>query len=435
MMAETQKYKKTGIEWMPEIPEHWQMWKVSRAFNTIGSGTTPESGMASYYDYGTINWVNTGDLNDDILENCEKKITQNAFNKHSTLKIYPKGTLLVAMYGATIGKVALMNLEGCSNQACCALANSDVLLNKYTFYWFISNKKNIIRLSYGGGQPNISQEVIKQLRISTPPIEEQKDIINYLDAQSDKINNFIQKKQRLIELLKEQRQSIISEAVTKGINPNAKLKPSGIDWLGEIPEHWEVRRLKNVGKVVLGKMLCNEDKDGYSYKPYLKSKNIGWEKVLYNEVEEMWFSPHEMETYRIHECDLLVSEGGEVGKTCIWRNELEECYIQNSVHKITYFDDCSSDFYLFYMGMLGAIGHFKSIVNQVSIAHLTREKIVTVICLHPPIDEQQQIVAYIKSETATIDTAISKAEREIELIKEYKEAMIAEAVMGKGIKS
>jgi type I restriction enzyme S subunit len=142
-------------------------------------------------------------LNDDLVKNTEYKITKAAFEKHSALKLYPKGTLLIAMYGATIGKTGILDFDACTNQACCALGDSEVLMTKFVYYWFFVNRPNIVRLSYGGGQPNISQDVIKQLRIQTPPLEEQAQIVSFLDTQSAKITRFIQTKQRLIELLKE----------------------------------------------------------------------------------------------------------------------------------------------------------------------------------------------------------------------------------------
>lgn len=124
-------------------------------------------------------------------------------------------------------------------------------------------------------------------------------------------------------------------------------KPSGVQWLGDIPEHWEVKRLKFIADVVLGKMLCNEDKGNYQLKPYLKSKNIQWLNVDIASVDQMWFSQEEMIEYRLKEGDLVLSEGGEVGKTCIWNNELEECYIQNSAHKVTFQHDYSK-YYLYH---------------------------------------------------------------------------------------
>ncbi len=149
-------YKDSDVEWIGKVPEHWEMRKISRSFGMIGSGSTPESGNKNYYENGVIPWINTGDLEDGILDGCQKKITHEAFEKYTVLKIYPKGTILIAMYGATIGKVGLLNFEACTNQACCALGKSNFFIDKYSFYWFLANKRNIVNLSYGGGQPNIS---------------------------------------------------------------------------------------------------------------------------------------------------------------------------------------------------------------------------------------------------------------------------------------
>ncbi len=209
-------------------------------------------------------------------------------------------------------------------------------------------------------------------------------------------------------------------------------KKTGISWLPEMPSHWEVRRLKYVCDVVLGKMLCDEDKGGYSLKPYLKSKNIGRGHLILDDVDNMWFSKKELQTYRIRKDDLLVSEGGDVGKTCIWKDELEECYIQNSVHKLTFFDDCSSGYYLYWMSMLRAIGHFKSIANQVTIAHLTKDKILKVPALYPPLAEQRAIARYLDDKTSKIDSLIACTETKIRLMKAYKGALILGAVSGRG---
>lgn len=133
MATKLQPYKKYNpiqYDYATALPDGWELWKIAHAFNLIGSGTTPQSGNAKFYENGTINWINTGDLNDGVLDSCKNKITEDAFRKHSVLKIYPKGTLLVAMYGATIGKAAVLNIEACTNQACCALSQSKILTNK-----------------------------------------------------------------------------------------------------------------------------------------------------------------------------------------------------------------------------------------------------------------------------------------------------------------
>lgn len=193
--------------------ENWKRRKISHSFKIIGSGTTPESGNSDYYDDGEINWINTGDLNDGYLDKCEKRITKLAFEKYSTLKIYPKGTLLIALYGATIGKVSIMNIEGCTNQACCALFGSDTFYTEFLFHWFIANRDILIQMSYGGGQPNISQEIIRQLRISCPSIEEQKQIVAHIITETATIDTAIAKAEREIELIREYKEAMIAEAV------------------------------------------------------------------------------------------------------------------------------------------------------------------------------------------------------------------------------
>ena len=196
----------------------WDIRKVSRSFNLIGSGTTPEAGNPQYYQNGEINWINTGDLNDGLLEFCNKKITKLAFDSFSSLKIYPKGTLLIAMYGATIGKTSILGIDGCTNQACCALADSPFFDIKFVFYWFLGNKQAIINLSYGGGQPNISQEVIRTLKIPCPPLKTQQKIVESIETTTGKIDATLVKIVQEIELLKEYRMALISEVVTGKIS-------------------------------------------------------------------------------------------------------------------------------------------------------------------------------------------------------------------------
>jgi type I restriction enzyme S subunit len=210
--------KPSNIEWIGDVPVHWEIWKVSRLFKTIGSGTTPKAGTPKYYENGIIPWVNTGDLNDGILEDCKTYISQEAFDDHSTLKLYKKNTLLIAMYGATIGKLSILDFEACTNQACCALGNSKIIDIDFAYYWFLSQKQNIINLSYGGGQPNISQDVVKNIRIPLPTIEVQKQINRYIQKETSTIDSLISKYQKQIDLMQDYRTSLISQAVTGKID-------------------------------------------------------------------------------------------------------------------------------------------------------------------------------------------------------------------------
>ena len=423
MVQET--YKTT---WLAKAPEHWNTLRIKNIFAEIDdrSETGQEELLSVSHYTGVTKKRDSLENETDFISNAKtlvgyKKVAEN--DLISNIMLAWNGSLGISKYnGITSPAYCVYRIKGDNNP-------------DYYGYLFSTAfmKVEFRKKSYGiiDSRLRLYSDKFFSISAPVPPKTEQDQIVAYIKKQSKKIKHFIKKKQTFIELLKEQRQAVINKAVTKGVNTNVTLKDSGIDWLGDIPEHWGLRRLKNVCDIVLGKMLCSDDKGNYSLKPYLKSKNIGWESVILDDVENMWFSDKELLTYRIKENDLLVSEGGEVGKTCIWKNELQECYIQNSVHKLTFFEECVPEYYLFWMGILGELGYFKSIVNQVSIAHLTRDKIVKVVCIYPPKEEQTQIVSHIKTETSKIDQAIAKAQKEIELIKEYKEAMIAEAVLGK----
>lgn len=206
--------KFSGINWIGNINQDWEIRKVSHSFKKIGSGTTPTSGANEYYDNGIYPWVNTGDLNDGILSTVNTLITKKALKDYSTLKQYPKGTLLIAMYGATIGKASIMHIEACTNQACCALVPYKYFDTEFLFYWFKGNRNKIIALSYGGGQPNISQDVIRALRIPCPKIDEQKQLVKQILFEENRLNLIISKAKQEINSIKEYREALITDLVT-----------------------------------------------------------------------------------------------------------------------------------------------------------------------------------------------------------------------------
>ncbi len=206
--------KDSGIEWIGEIPVGWELKKLSYCFDSIGSGTTPTSGEADYYFNGSINWLQTGDLNDGEIVSTSKKITKKAVDDYSTLRVYPTGSLIIAMYGATIGKVGLLKISSTTNQACCVLSEPNSVVPKFAFYWLVSIRNHIISLAYGGGQPNINQEMIRSLKIQLPSADEQTAIANFLDRKTAKIDALIAKIQRIIELQREYRTVLISDVVT-----------------------------------------------------------------------------------------------------------------------------------------------------------------------------------------------------------------------------
>ena len=203
----------SGINWLGDIPQHWEIIKSSYVFDNIGSGTTPTSGEDLYYEGGSVNWLQTGDLNDGVINSTSKKITPFAVESKN-LKFYNKGSVVIAMYGATIAKLGLLNIQTTVNQACCVLTPSTNIYSKYAFYCFYSAKNELISLASGGGQPNISQATISDFKLPVPPLAEQQAIADFLDAKTAKIDELIGELTKQIDELTEYKQAVITEAVT-----------------------------------------------------------------------------------------------------------------------------------------------------------------------------------------------------------------------------
>lgn len=160
-MKKYDAYKDSGVKWIGEIPNHWEAIKISRVHPIIGSGTTPLSSREDYYSEKGLNWLQTGDLNNGLITETSKKITPKAVDE-CKMKFYPIHSVVIAMYGATIGKVGLLDIETATNQACCIIVPSKRICPKYTFYSFIIAKEELLLSSFGGGQPNISQDIIRR---------------------------------------------------------------------------------------------------------------------------------------------------------------------------------------------------------------------------------------------------------------------------------
>ena len=206
------KFKDSGVEWIGEIPEKWSKDKVFRVFANIGSGTTPKATEDSNFE-GEINWIQSGDINGSIMNSCKNKISQQVLNKYSALKIYKAPFIIVAMYGASVGNISVSMIDGCVNQACCVMSDS-VHYFDYLFYAIKSAKDYLIYRAEGGGQPNISQDKLKNLWLPIPPLSEQQAIASYLDDKTSQIDSLITLKQQKIDELKSYKKSIIYEYVT-----------------------------------------------------------------------------------------------------------------------------------------------------------------------------------------------------------------------------
>jgi type I restriction enzyme S subunit len=336
------------------------------------------------------------------------------------------------MYGATIGKLGILKIETSVNQACCVLANPAGINYKLVFYFLLSIRNEIINLSFGGGQPNISQEIVRSIKIPVAPSKEQNLIVSFLDKKVIGIDQTISNKQRLIDLLEEEKKVLINEAVTKGLNPKAKLKSSGIDWLGKIPAHWDVKRLKYVtteiqtGKTpptAIEEYFQNQDHDWFTPGDFKD------ELELTDSIRKISKAAVENEKLKLYKPNavLLVAIGATLGKVGIVNSY---CFSNQQINAITFDENVLlPHFGCHFLDTFSPITLMQSVSATLPI--LNQEKTKDLLITVPPIKEQKSIIEYINTHAAEINGKINLIKQEIELLTEYKQALIFEAVTGK----
>lgn len=429
----TRAMKDSGIEWIGQIPENWKISKLFYQLDAVGSGTTPQG--EEYYD-GNIPWLNTGDLTDENVEYAKKTINSKAMKDYSTLKLYPKDSIVIAMYGATIGKLGILKTQMTTNQACCVMSVSHKNYHKFIFYNFYAGKTYLLSTAAGAGQPNINQNIVKSFIIPLPHFSEQQKIADYLDKRCEKIDTAIDNQKQIIEKLKEYKQSLITETVTKGLNPNVKMKDSGIEWIGSIPEHWNIRALKFIlqnrneknnpiltterlslsidkGVTLYAEKTTNLDRFKEDFTQYkiarpgdlvINSMNV----ITGAEGVSNYFGCVSPAYY------VLFSKDMEITKYC------DYIFKTSSIKRI-----------LFCLGKgILAIERGNDKVNtcrlKVSINDLGRLNFPL-----PPLSEQKEITEYLDTKCNQIDEAIKQKEETISKLEEYKKSLIFECVTGK----
>lgn len=426
-------YRDSGVEWIGEVPVDWDNWKVTHAFNSLGSGTTPPSNEPEWYEDGTIPWVTTGELRENCITETAKMVTPSALEKFTALRLHQAGSLVMAMYGATIGRLGILAVDATSNQACCVLSDPIHLDVKFSFYWLIGFKKQIIELfATGGGQPNINQETVAGLRIPAPRIEEQTAIATFLDRETAKLDTLISKQERLIELLQEKRQAVISHAVIKGLDPDVPMKDSGIEWLGAIPYKWMHASLRHVCKKITdGSHFSPENTDeGRSYVTVrnLISSEIDLDGAA--KISEIDFEKLVKAGCRPSVNDVLFSKDGTVGKVAIVKNNnfvaLSSLAIISPNHEVLY-----SKYLYYFLHAHNGEKQVESLYAGAALKRITLDAIVGIYIPVPSINEQEMIASYLDQETTKIELLINKARQSIDLAKEHRSALISAAVTGK----
>jgi len=270
-----------------------------------------------------------------------------------------------------------------------------------------------------------------------PPPTEQAAIVKFLDWANGRLERTIRAKRKVIALLTEQKQAIIHCAVTRGLDPAVPLKPSGIPWLGDIPQHWQVRPLKAVCKIqsgiTLGKDYAGQTIHEY---PYLRVANVQAGHANLSVVKTISVTKAEALRCMLQEGDVLMTEGGDpdkLGRGCVWDAQVTPCLHQNHVFAARpNQSQLEPHFLSALMGTSYARAYFQSTAKQTTnLASTNKTKIGQFVVLLPKVDEQKKILTAVREETRPVNAAISRLEREIELLREYRTRLVADVVTGK----
>lgn len=433
-MKRYDKYKPSGIDWIGEVPEHWDITKVKYVVKSIGSGGTPTSGNEAFYSDEGTPWVAIGDMSDaDFVYDTQKHLTKEGIADKS-LTIYPKGTLLYSIY-ATLGKVAVLAIPATINQAILAIVLKDSYNQDFFKYNLKAMERYVFSQSNGNTQFNLSAQKVSNFEVLNCSLAEQEAIAAYLDARCGDIDKVVATQQKRIALLQELKQSEITQAVTRGLNPDARMKNSGVEWIGMVPEHWEVKKLRFLGSTKNG-ISKGGDYFGKGY-PFVSYgdvyKNYALPTMVDGLVES---SDEERKDFSVEKGDVFFTRTSEtieeVGFSSVCPKTIKDAVFAGFVIRFRPKKDVLNiGFSKYYFRCDLHRAFFVKEMNLVTRASLSQELLKNLIVLLPPFDEQVAIAEYLDRRCGEIDKQIGAVTKQIELLREYKQALITEVVTGK----
>ncbi|RHH46392.1 restriction endonuclease subunit S [Phocaeicola plebeius] len=385
-----------------EIPGNW-VWTTLGNIGIWQSGGTPSRSNKSYYG-GNIPWLKTGDLNDGLITNIPESITEEAV-ANSSAKINPTGSVLMAMYGATIGKLGILTFPATTNQACCACIEYYAITQYYLFYFLLSHRDIFIAKGGGGAQPNISKEIIVNTAIPLPPLPEQERIIIEIERWFAFIDEIEQSKTDLQFIVKKTKSKILDLAIhgklvpqdpndepaselLKRINPKAEITCDNAHY----PKVWQKTILGEIFNHNTGKTLNSSNKEGIM-KDYLTTSNVYWNKFDFSVIKQMPYKVSELDKCTVTKGDLLVCEGGDIGRAAIWNYDFDIC-IQNHIHRLRPKGELCVAFYyyiLLYLKEKNLIGG-----KGIGLLGLSSNALHKIEVPLPPIEEQYRIIQKIE---------------------------------------
>ena len=426
-------YKPSGVPWLGDVPEHWNLVRLKHAFQinpeTLSEDTDPEY----LFDYMDINSVGTGYMSSppvrQVFGNAPsraRRVMRTGDTAISTVRTYLKAAYhlqrdwpnLITSTGFAILRPPVTIVPALLGH----IVQSDAFVPQ------------VVANSIGVAYPAISETKLGTLFLVFPPLPEQAAIVCYLDYVDRRIRRYVGAKRKLIALLEEERQAIVNQSVTRGLDPNVRLKPSGVEWLGDVPEHWEVVQLGRVGKFSKGGGGTKEDEVDVGL-PCIRYGDIYMNYKYHIERSRSYISLERSSTYTpMQYGDILFAGSGEtideIGKSAV--NLLDgEAYCGGDVILFRPGIEVNPRFAGYATDCVQSAYQKSCLGRGITIMHIYSSQLKYMFLTLPPVAEQTVIAAYLDKATADIDSAIARARRQIELVQEYRTRLIADVVTGK----
>lgn len=423
-------YKDSGVEWLGEVPEHWSVTAIKRVCAVVG-GSTPKSDQEAYWD-GDITWVTPADLSRLTgfeIHDSMRTITAEGLESCGTTMV-PEGSVILSTR-APIGSLGIAAKALCTNQGCKALVPNGPNSRLLAYLLTASNEALNVR-GKGTTFLELSGDELGAFVVPLASVPEQTAIASFLDHETAKIDALVAEQEKLITLLQEKRQAVISHAVTKGLNPNAPMKDSGVEWLGEVPAHWEVAHLKRRCTLITdGAHISPETEGGAHF--FVSTKDISDDGIDFDGA--LRTSPTSYAYMVKTGCqpidgDVLFSKDGTIGRTVVVRGNAEFVVASSLIIIRPQADTLIPEFLNALCQSWVVRQQVDGFVKGAGLPRLSIQNLLKIIGVFPPIQEQRDIVAYLAMHELKSSALAQEAESIIQLLQERRTALISAAVTG-----
>ena len=419
--------KDSGVAWIGEIPKSWNLERLQWHISEIKETNKPEKtkqilsltnkrGVIPYEEKGAQGNVSKEDL--------------------SQYKLAYPDTIVANSMNVLIGSVGKCNYYGCVSPVYYVYKPNDGENLEFINYIFQTEQFQKELRRYANGileiRLRVSSDGILKRKVAFPSTDEQQKTVVYLNQKLSQVDSLIANVQAQIEKLKTYKQSLITEVVTKGLDPNAPMKDSGVEWAPKIPANWEMSRIGLHYSIILGKMLCPKPADdSYTLEPYYCAANVHFGNICSDELKKMWFSPYEKELYHVEVGDVLIVEGGAGAGGCAVVQQPTETLVQNSVMIVRNKSNSDNRYLRYWVESLVGRGYIEVVCNKATIPHFTKEKLSRTVYPVMSPKEQVQIADFLDKKCSQIEQLITLKESKIEKLQQYKRSLIYEYVTGK----